>query len=156
MANPLNCGVEEKVNFGGAAFGFEHVGDIAGGAVAEKLAQSFFVVRNSMAFNQGDEVGRCVASQRRFGKVWIRGDEVFGAAMKIREIAAAAAGDKDFFACTRGTLEDGHAPTALPCFNGAHQACGTSAENYGIIIVSHLRIKRTAILAFWCACTVAG
>jgi hypothetical protein len=76
--------------------------------------------------------------------------------MKIREIAAAAARDEDFFACARGTLEDGNAPTALPRFNGAHQACGTSAENYRIIVVSHLRIGRTTILAFSCACTVAG
>src|SRR6202030_4875098 len=97
---------------------------------------------------QGDEVGGCVASQSGFSKVGIRGDEVFGAAMKIGEIAAAAAGDEDFFACTRGTFEDGHASTALPCFNGAHQACGTGAENHGIIVVSHFRFGRTTILAF--------
>jgi hypothetical protein len=76
--------------------------------------------------------------------------------MKVCEIAAAATGDKDFFACTRGTLDHDHASTALPCFNGAHQACGTSAENYGIIVVSHLRFGRTATLAFSRACTVAG
>src|ERR1700730_15923794 len=126
--NFLNGGIEKNVDVGRATFRFEHVGDIAGGAVAEKLAQSFFVVRNRMALNQGDEVGGCVAGQSGFSKVGIRGDEVFGAAMKIGEIAAAAAGDEDFFACTRGTFEDGHASTALPCFNGAHQACGTGAE----------------------------
>src|ERR1700721_1105272 len=102
MANFLDCGVEENVDVGGAAIGFEHVGDIAGRAVAEKLAQSFFVVRNRMALNQGDEVGGCVAGQSGFSKVGIRGDEVFGAAMKIGEIAAAAAGDGDFFSCTGG------------------------------------------------------
>ena len=129
VTNFLNCGVEKKVDLGGTAFRFEHIGDVAGCAVAEKLAQSFFVVGNGMAFDQGDEIGGCVAGQRRFGKVRVRGDEIFRAAMKIREIAAAAAGDKDFFAGTRGAFKDGNAPPALPCFDGAHQAGGTSAEN---------------------------
>jgi hypothetical protein len=82
-----------------------------------------------MAFDQRDEIGGCVSRQRRFGKVGVRGDEVFRAAMQIREIAASAAGDKDFFAGTRGALEDGNAPPTLPCFDGAHQTGGTSAEN---------------------------
>jgi hypothetical protein len=49
--------------------------------------------------------------------------------MKIREIAAPSAGDKDFFARAHGAFEDGNAPATLPCFNGAHQASGTGAEN---------------------------
>jgi hypothetical protein len=76
--------------------------------------------------------------------------------MKIGEVAAAAAGDEDFFADARGTLENGNASTTLPCFDGAHQACGTGAENYGIIVVSHFRIGRTTFLVFPCARTVAG
>ncbi len=144
MTNFLNCGVEKKVDLGGAAFRFEHIGDVAGCAVAEKLAQSFFVVRNRMAFDQRDEIGGCVAGQRGFGKVRVRGDEIFRAAMKIREIAASAAGDEDFFAGARGAFEDGNASPTLPCFDGAHQACGTGAENYGIIVVSHFRFGRAA------------
>ena len=49
-----------------------------------------------MAFDQGDEIGRRVTGQRRFGEVRIGGDKIFRTAMKIGEIAAAAAGDKDF------------------------------------------------------------
>ena len=49
--------------------------------------------------------------------------------MKIREIAASAAGDKDFFAGARSAFEEGNPLSTLPCFNGAHQASGASAEN---------------------------
>jgi hypothetical protein len=137
VLNFLNGDVDKKVDVGCAAFRCKHIGDVTACAVAEKLAQSFFVIRNSMVLHQRDEIGGCVASQRGFGKVGIRGDKVFRLAMKIGEVAAPAAGDQDFFASTRGSLKDGNAPAALPCFNGAQQASGTSAENYGIIVVSH-------------------
>ena len=59
--------------------------------------------------------------------------------MQVREIAASTAGNEDFFAGARGAFKDRNASPSLPCFDGAHQACGTGAENYGIIVVTHLR-----------------
>jgi hypothetical protein len=133
----VDGGVQEDVDMGGLAFGFQHVGDIAGGAVAEKLAESFFVVRNGMAFDEGDEIRGGVARQRRFGEMGIGGDKIFRAAMKISEIAAASAGDEDFLADARGALEYRDAAAALAGFNGAQQAGGSGTENQGIVVVVH-------------------
>ena len=65
----VNLGVEKKIDLGSTAFRFKHIRDVAGCAVAEKLAQSFFVVGDGMAFDYGNEISGCVAGQRGFGKV---------------------------------------------------------------------------------------
>ena len=43
-----DAGVEEDLDVGGMAFGFEKVGDVRGGIVAEKLAEHFFVIGDAM------------------------------------------------------------------------------------------------------------
>ena len=50
-----DLGVQENLYVGGAAFGFEHVGDVAGGVVAEELAERFFVVGDAMFFDEGEK-----------------------------------------------------------------------------------------------------
>jgi len=47
----------------GAAFGFEHVGDVAGGAAAKELAESLFVVGDAMFLDEGEEVRGGVAGE---------------------------------------------------------------------------------------------
>jgi hypothetical protein len=59
----------------------------------------------------------------------VGGEEVFGLAVEVGEIAAASAGDEDFFAEAVGVFEDGDAASALAGFNGAHEACCPAAEN---------------------------
>src|SRR6267378_2468942 len=59
-----------------------------------------------MFFDQSNEIRRRVPGQRGFGKVRVHGDEVFRLAMEIREIAASAAGNQDFFASTIGALKN--------------------------------------------------
>ena len=130
---------------GGAAFGFQHVGNIARGAITEKLAESFFVVRNGMAFDEGDEIRRGITRQRRFSEVRIGGDEIIRLTIKIGEIAAATAGDEYFLAYSRGALEDGDAAAAFSGFDGAQQAGGARAENQGIVLVVHfVKVSRGA------------
>ena len=97
-----------------------------------------------MSPNEADEVGLRVAAERRDAEMRIGRKKLRRGRMEIGEIATSAAGDEDFFAGARGAFEDGDAASTLPCFNSAHKASGTSAENYGIIVVSHFRFVRAA------------
>ena len=133
----MNFAVQNNLYSCGRAFGFEHFHDILGGAVAEKLAECFLVIRKVVLFNQRDEVGRFVPGQSGFREVWVRGIEVFRPAMEICEIAAASAGDKYFFARAIGALQDRDAPAAFACLDRAHQAGGSCAQNDRIEFVNH-------------------
>ncbi len=59
----VDVSIQKDGNAGVAAFGFEHVENVAGRAVAEKLAQSFFMIGDAMLFYESDEVGGSVAGQ---------------------------------------------------------------------------------------------
>ena len=56
VLNFLDFGIQKDLNISVAALGFQHVGDVLGGAVAEKLAEGFLMVRNAMFFYQSDEI----------------------------------------------------------------------------------------------------
>ena len=121
--------VQDNFHAGGTAFGFEHVGDVAGGVVAEELAKRFFVVRDAMFFDEGEEVRRGVAGQSGFGKMGIGGEEILRLAMNVREVAAASARDEDFLADAVGVFEDGDAAAVLARLNSAHQAGGAASDD---------------------------
>ena len=76
-------------------------------------------------------VGR-KAGKGGFGEVGIGGDKVFRGGVNVREIAAATAGDEDFFANAVRVFEDGHATAALAGLNGAKKACGACAKNENV------------------------
>ena len=80
------------------ALALEHGDDVVGGAVAEELAEGFFVVGDAVLFDEGDDVGWGVAGEGGLGEVGVFGEEVFGAGVEVGEVAAASAGDEDFFA----------------------------------------------------------
>jgi hypothetical protein len=104
----LNFGdadVEEDLDLGCMAFSFEEVGDVRGGIVAEELAQFFFVVGDAMLFDETDEIRGGEAGEGGFGEVRIGGKEIFGSGVDVGEVAAAAAGNEDFFADAVGVLE---------------------------------------------------
>jgi len=122
-------GVDNDFCVGVAAFGFEHGDDLSGGIVAEELAESFLVVCDSVFLDESDEIGGGVACEGGFGEVWICGEEMLRLGVKIREIAAASAGDEDFFADFFGAFEEDYAAAAFAGFDGAHQASGATAQN---------------------------
>jgi hypothetical protein len=70
--------------------------------------------------------------------VLICAEKILRAAVDVREIAAAAAGDEDFLANVIGTLEDGDAAAAFAGFGGAQESCGTSAENQSVKLVRQM------------------
>jgi len=81
-----------------------------------------------MFFDEGDEISRGVAGERRFGKVGIRGEEVLRLAMNVGEVAVASAGNEDFLTDAVGVLEDGDAAAALARLDGAQQARSAAAD----------------------------
>jgi hypothetical protein len=123
---------EEDLHASVAAIGSQQADDILRGAIAEKLPQRFFVIGDAVLLDDCDEIRRSEAGQSRFGEVRIRRNEIFGAAMKVGEIAAAASRNEDFFADLASAFEDCDATAALPCLDGAEQAGCSSPEDNGI------------------------
>ena len=129
VADFLDFGVENNLDTGVAALGFEQAGDVLRRTVAEKLPKRFFVIRDAMLLDEGDEVAGSVAGERRFREMLVGAEEVFGARVDVREITAAAAGDEDFFADAIGAFEDGDAAAAFAGFGGAEESGGARAED---------------------------
>src|SRR6266436_2353905 len=99
-----------------------------------------------MFFDQSDEIRGRVPGQRGFGKVRVRGDEVFRLAMEIREIASSAAGNQDFFAGTIGALQNRNVASAFAGLDRAEKSRGARTKNHGVKFVD--RCKGQGSLAF--------
>jgi len=117
-ADLTNFRIQKDGHVGVVAFGLEHAENVAGGAVAEKLAESFLVVGDAVLFDEGDEIGGSVAGQCGFGEVRVGGEKVFRLAVKVGEVAASAAGDQNFISQAVGMFEHGDAASALAGFDG--------------------------------------
>jgi hypothetical protein len=100
-----DTGVNEDLDPGSAALGFEEVDDVRGGIVAEKLAVRFFVVGDAMLFEESDEIRGSEPGESRFGEVRIRREKIFGSGVEIGEVAATTAGNEDFLADAVSVLE---------------------------------------------------
>ena len=120
---------EEELNLGGFAFGSEHGDDLAGGAVAEELAEGLFVVGDFVALDLGDEVVGGVAVEGGGGEAGVLGDEAVGGGVDVGEVAAPAAGYEDFGAGFGAVVDEGGATAALGGGGGAHHPCGAGADN---------------------------
>ena len=127
--NLAHFGIHHDSHPGSAAFGFQHGGDQACGVIAEELPKRFFVIGDFVFFDEGDEIGGSVAREGGFGEVGILREEVFRLAMEIGEVAAAAPGDKDFFADFFGVFEEEDTAVTLAGFDGAEEAGGAGTED---------------------------
>ena len=65
----------------------------------------------------------------------ILGKEVSRLGVEIREVAAASAGDEDFFTDFFGAVEEQDAAAAFASFDGAEEAGGTGAEDDYVEVV---------------------
>jgi hypothetical protein len=124
--------VKRNANTGGAAFRFQHGDNVARGAIAEELAERFFVISDSISLDQRDEITGRVAGERRSGEMWVGGEEAVGCAVEVGEVAAAAAGDEDLFADAIGMIENNDAPAALAGSDGSHEPGRSRAEHEDI------------------------
>ena len=87
------------------------------------------MVLDAVAFDEGDDVGGGVASERRLGEVGIRGEEVVGAGVEVGEVTAASAGDENLLADSVGVLEKDDAAATLGGFDGEHETgCACSYD----------------------------
>src|ERR1700674_2590471 len=99
------------------------------------------MVRNAVPFNECDEIRGRIARQRGLGKMGIRGEEIFGLAVQVSEIAAATARDENLFPQTVTVFQTRDAPSALACLNGAHQARRAATENQCIEMMGHVDVS---------------
>ena len=102
------------------------------GTVAEELAESFFMVRNAMFFDESDEVRGRVPGQRGFREMFVRTDEIFRLAMNVGEITAPAAGDENLLANSIGKLEHGDTPATFAGFDRAEKSRGAGAKDKSV------------------------
>jgi len=129
MMNGQDAGSEAGEDAGGGALAFEESDDLLGGAVAEKLAEGFFVEGDVVRAHEGDHVRGGKAGERGSGEVGVGAEEVFGSGVQVGEVAAAAAGDEDLAAGSVGVVEQDDAAGAARGREGAHEAGGTGAED---------------------------
>ena len=87
----------------------------------------FLVKWDAMFFDEFDEIVRRESSQRRTAKVWVVGQEVLGAAAKIREITSASTRNQNLLARLIGALKDRDAGAEAPRFGCAQQSGSTGA-----------------------------
>ena len=128
-AGALGDGVDggAELNFDASlrAFLLEQINDVLGGTIAEELTEGFFVIAYAMFFNERDEVCGSVASESGLGEVRIFGEEVFGAAVDVGKVAAASAGDQDFFTGLVGVVEEQDGSSALSGGECGHHSGST-------------------------------
>ncbi len=110
-------------------FGTQHIDDLNGFAVAEELAQGFFMIRDVVARDQIDKIPLGISGERRTGEMRIGRQEIVRAAMQVGEIAAPAAGDADFLARFFGLIND---QRVRPRMGRAHHAGGTGTEDESV------------------------
>ncbi len=129
----MDAGFELDFGAGGGAFGEEQRDDVAGAAVAEELAEGFFVVGDAVLLDERDEVLRGIAREGRTGEVRVFGEIVFGRGVEVGEVGAASAGDEDLGAGTVGVVEDEGAAVAFGGFDGGHEAGGAGSEDDDVV-----------------------
>ena len=86
-----------------------------------------------LRFDEHDEIGRRVATERRAGEVRVRRQEAFGHGAQIGEVAAAAARDQDFFARRIGMVDEEGGQAPLTRARRAHQAGGPRTEDDHVV-----------------------
>lgn len=141
-----NCGVEKYFDAGFAALRFEHIGDVLCTAIAEKLAERLLVIGNTMFFDERDEVRWRVSRQGGLREVFVGTDEIFGVAMNVREVAAAAARDKNLLADAIGAFEDCDAASTFAGFGRAEETCSASTENKSVKFAGQMNSPLRATL----------
>ncbi len=133
-ADAGNAAIQFEIDVSGAAFVFEKGEDLAGGIVAEKLAEGLFVEGDAMLADKGEEVLGGKAGEGGLGEVGVGGEEVLGFDDPVGEVAAAAAGDQNFAAGTGRVFKEQHAAAELAGEGGAEQARRAGAENDDVVV----------------------
>jgi uncharacterized protein (TIGR00266 family) len=114
----------------------EHRENLTRRFVTKQLAFLFFVPADAVAFDELKKVFGAIACQSGFREGGIAGNKVFRRRIQVRKVAAAAAGDSDFFSDLRVAFEHDDGSAAFAGFDGAHQA-GCAGADYNHIRCLH-------------------
>ena len=117
------------------AFGGKHFHDLARAAVAEKLAESLFVVGDAVPLDERDEIRRLVTRQRRSAKSRLPGKVILRPGVQVREVAASTPGDQDFLADAFRPFEHTHPPSSCSGDGRAHQPRRPRAKDQHVVNV---------------------
>jgi hypothetical protein len=129
FGNAFDVLLDADVDIPRCTFGQQHLDYIAGGMVAEQLAEGFFVVWDLMFIDQGDEVVLRIRFQSGFAEMRVLRKEPVMRGVQIGKIAAPTAGDKDFGTHPIGMIQQQYTLSTLPSAQGAHEASGARPQN---------------------------
>jgi hypothetical protein len=131
---------EAQIDAHAIAFCHKHGDHRLRRAVAEQLAEGFFVPGDAVLVDQGDEIVLSIAGQRRFAEMRVAGQEIFRPGIEIREVAAPAARNQDLLARRVRVVEQQHAPPAGTGRHRAHHAGGARADDDDVEVfrISHI------------------
>jgi hypothetical protein len=137
MSDCFDGNVNENANSGLPALNFEHVDDLLRGSITEKLAECLFVISDAMLFHQVDEIRWRISCQCGFRKVRVRGEEIFGLAMQVGEVAASTARNQDLFANAPGALQHRYTSATLAGLNSAHEPSRAAPQDDDVKVLFH-------------------
>jgi hypothetical protein len=134
----------------GRAFGQQHGDDAACRAIAEKLAERFFMPGDAVSLHKIQEIARRVTRQGRAAEMFVRGIEFVRHAMQIGKIAAPAARNQDFLASLPRMVQHQHAAATARRGDRAHQPGRTCTQDQNICVLhGHPRLRAGAAEARW-------
>jgi hypothetical protein len=93
-----------------------------------------------MPFDELQESGWRIASERRLGKMPIIRNKILWASVQIGEIATATAGNQNFLADAIGAFEYQDAPFSLASLNRAPQASSARSKNDNVVSLIHAAV----------------
>ena len=130
------AGVQDKPDPCAFTLGQQHIEEVAGGMIAEKLAEGLLVPGDAVALDKLDEVMRRVEGECGLGEMRIGRKKAVRRAVDIGEIAPASAGDENL-AAGLGVVVEQDYPSTTPAGDGcAHQTCGAGSQNNYIAVLS--------------------
>jgi hypothetical protein len=125
---------QRKVHAPLCAFVQQQGHDLPGRAVAEQLAQGFFMPGDPVAVDQVDEVLRAVAAECALCEMGVGGNVTLGGCAHIGEVAPAAPRNQDLPADFGGMVDHQHPRAPLAGNRRAHQPGPAPAQHDRIIV----------------------
>jgi hypothetical protein len=98
----------------GGTFGEQHGNNGPRRAIAEELAERFFVPGDCVARDEFEEIARGVAGERGAAERWVLREEAVRRGVEVGKVTAPAAGDQDFFARLARMIHNHHTAAPAP------------------------------------------
>src|SRR5579875_145159 len=140
MDNLPQRAIESNLDPGLGALVQQHFDNLACRTIAKQLSEGFFMIGDSMAFDQSDEIGWRVTAKGRLAKMWIDRKKPLRAHLAIGKITPPSTGNQDFRSHLRAMFKDANAPAPLAGGKGAHQAGRPRTNDHRVELFHLLKI----------------